>query len=444
MKKIAVIGGGFTGLTMTWALWRQLRQNMTEDQFQIDLYERSPNLGGLLQTQTFECGLVEPAANAILGSQDLKQMADDFGVKWAVKKKTAKKRWVMTHKGPSRWPLSLMTTFRNASRLFALAKGQEALRPKDFETVTQWSERVFRTPEVLQQLIAPALQGVYADHPDQLSARLCLDSLFTKSTERNLGSVAPEKGMVEWFEKGLIYFQSKKNIHTHLNFDVTQDLLDAKSTKELDGEIAKDLAAENFTNSLADCDVIIDCRPNAMGLKINFNSVASVSMFWDKNHRPAFEGFGCLFPKAERYLGVLFDSDIFEGRAFDENLFLEKWIVRTEGLGWDTSDTEALLNFRRSQFLKSYDDVSDDFSSDDLPKPVFTKANFWEKAIPKYDLQLERQLEFAHKKYHQGARIFMKQGTENHIFHGNYLGDLGLNKILKKSKVIAHYVKGIL
>lgn len=407
MRRVAIIGGGFSGLTVAWALWRQKITQCPD--LQIDIYEAQPQWGGLLKTKTTEQGLVEAAANAILSTPDIQAMAKDFGITWAHKKKTAKKRWVMHAKTqkPSRWPLSFWQTCKNLDRLLAVARGSSRFAPKEKETVKQWGLRVFRSPEVIDDFISPALSGIYSSPAEELSASLCFKSLFTASSTKSLGSQAPEQGMGEFFTKGYEFFKKQEGVSFYFNTPV-QDV-----------------------NSVM-ADAIVDCRPNALGLKLHHNYICSVSMFWKISDRPYFEGFGCLFPQSQKFLGVLFDSDIFAGRTQDPDVFLEKWIIRTPEpiTEWTEEMTKELIEFRQKTLHHNH-----------LPSPLSVHAFCRpEQTLPRYDLQLESQLQAAHKKYHEGTEIYIHPKNPKHIFHGNYLGEIGLNKIFYKSLSIARYV----
>ncbi|MCO5114424.1 MAG: NAD(P)-binding protein [Bdellovibrionaceae bacterium] len=412
MKKVAVIGGGFSGLSVAWALCKEAhRQNWD---VQIDIYEKHSCLGGLLQTQRDTWGLVEPAANSILVSEAVDEMAKDFGVTWAKKKKTSRKRWVMTAKGPSRWPLSAFQTFKNLDRLLGVAKGSPRWIFKEQETIKQWGDRVFRTPQVVDEFIGPALSGVYSNRPQELSASLCLSSLFQKPQPKSKGSMAPETGMLEFFEKAEEFFKHQASVSVHLDTEI-QDV--------------KSLGA----------DIVIDCRPNALGLKINYNHMTSVSVFWPGEGRPNIEGFGCLFPHSDKYIGVLFDTDIFEGRA-SQDVFLEKWIIKNPEpqTQWTEKDTQDLLEFR----FKNLQQNAKSLQRSNV-EPLKVCAFSLSRALPKYDLNLEAQLNGATKKYFMGSKIYVDRNNDKHIFHGNYLGEIGLNKILHKSILIAKYVGDI-
>lgn len=400
MKKVAIIGGGFSGLSMAWAICKTIPDT------EVNVYEQGPGLGGLLHTKKKDLGMIETAANAILLSPSVEEMGEDFGIHWAIKKKSGYKKWVMLEPySPKRWPLTWGQTFKNLDVFLGLSMGLKRHQPLQGETVSQWCKRVFRSPEIEKNLIGPALQGVYAARPEQLSASLCLASLFSKKLKHK-GSYAPANGMAEFFIKGKKYLEAK-----NVKFNFYSQIKDAKE--------------------IQDADWVIDCRPNGCNLKLNYLGVASVNIFWDYRKRPSFEGFGCLFPNEKKFLGVVFESDIFDRRTVAEDVFLERWIVRIEKYKELDSLKDDLLHFRELNLPTkgahfNYRDIAIDFYTD---------------AIPFYSPKLESELlELANVKY-KNSKIFYNSENKNIIYHGNYLGEIGLNRILQKSILISEYIK---
>ena len=377
-KKVSILGFGFSGLSSAWAFHRQ--------GFEVEVFEKKDHVGGLLQTSNTEYGLIESAANAILKSKTVDDMAKDFNLKWAERKKTIKYKWVYTDQ-PRRWPLSVTQTLKILKPLTGLARANPKYKPAPFETVSDWGLRVFKTPIFVNQLLGPALQGVYAQCPDHLSASLSLKSLFDKQRIKTEGSFAPTNGMSEFFDLGLKFFASKSNFKLHLN-----------SPRE-----PKDL----------DTGLIIDTRPDYKSVK--YLSVTSVTLIFNEKDRPQFQGFGCLFAGEKKILGVLFNSDIFEGRS-SEGLFSETWIV-VEDYKDDRETVDDVLSFRQTVFKSS-------------AAPVFYKVNPWPMGIPNYDTQHERFLQ-------NDFKVETSLQDRKLVKIANYTGDIGLNKILEKTVCLA-------
>ncbi len=373
-KKASIIGFGFSGLASAWAFKRQ--------GYEVEVFEKQNVVGGLLQSKSTEYGLIESAANAILKSKVVDEMAKDFDITWAHRQKTIKYKWIYVDK-PRKWPLTLTQTLKNLIPMYQLAKANPKIKPKAGETLSAWGLRIFGTQDFVDRLLGPALQGVYAQGPETLSASLSLKTLFDPKRVKTQGSYAPEQGMKEFFSKGLNYLEAQPNFTLHLN-----------STHE-----PKDIDAE----------LIIDTRPDYKNVK--YLSVTSVTMFFDILNRPQFAGFGCLFAGEKTILGVLFNTDIFQGRSAP-GLFSETWIV-AEDFKDDRETVDEILNFRQKTFNNS-------------ARPVYYKVNPWPHGIPDYNLDHERFLQNDFK-----IETLIEQ--RKHIKLANYTGDIGLNKILEKA-----------
>lgn len=381
-KKVSILGFGFSGLAAAWAFHRQ--------GYEVEVYEKSERVGGLLGTSQTEYGLVETAANAILKSKAVDHMATDFGITWAERKKSIKNKWVYTDK-PRRWPLTVSETVKNISPLFNLARSNEKLKPLQGESVSVWGRKHFNSPNFVDHLLGPALQGIYAQGPDTLSASLSLKSLFAKTKIRTEGSHSPVGGMSDFFIKGLETLNKSDRFSIQL-----------ASRKTIEG---------------LDSPLVIDTQPDYQN--VHYLPVTTVTLFFEDQHRPHFQGFGCLFAKSHRMLGVLFNTDIFEGRSVS-GVFSETWIVAGEKID-ESLLIDELLAYREDKFKVSF-------------PPIFFKATHWERGIPSYDLKHEK---FLLSHFKEEERI--PQGTL--LRFGNYTGEIGLNKILEKAVIFSKHHK---
>ncbi len=397
MKKVAIIGFGFSGLSAAWAFARRGHD--------VEVFEKVSKIGGILQTENSEFGIIETAANAILRSENVSVMAKDFDITWAERKKSAKAKWVFTDK-PRRWPLTTIETLKFINPMFKLALGSESIKPKSLESVANWGQRVFKSPVFVDHLLGPALQGVYANSSDHLSASLCLNTFFATQKIRHEGSHAPKKGMSDFFNSGLKFLTKHNNFKLNLNSQIT-----------------------NYEN--LDADIILDTRPDP--INVNYLSVYSLTLFFRTEDRPKFQGFGCLFAKSKSVLGVLFNSDIFEDRT-KEDLFSETWIItpaaggkvpaKSAGRAQPPEERSSELDmikhtlaFREQAFgIKS--------------EPVFSKLTHWPQGIPNYSLQ--------HETFLQDKFKFETSMGQTKIFKiGNYTGQIGLNKMLEENVKLA-------
>jgi protoporphyrinogen oxidase len=141
--------------------------------------------------------------------------------------------------------------------------------------------------------------------------------------------------------------------------------------------------------------------------------LVSATLFFDASERLK-EGFGVLIPSSEnlKTLGVLFNDAIFMGRA-REGLCSETWILRTSSLS--STPDEELLNFVLREERVA-------LGGSEGAKPVARSVRRWERALPLYGIALERFLKDRPFEGLHGLHLF-----------GNYLGALGLSRILQEA-----------
>jgi len=404
--KATIVGAGFSGLTTAYYLQKK--------GFDVEVIESSSAVGGLISTVKTEMGLCETAANGILNSILLENLANETGVTLIQPNKEAKKRFIyragLKHSRTLfRWPLKFLETLRMILGLLLKRK-----KPRPHESVKVWGNRVLGQA-ASKHLLATALQGVYAGNPDTLSSSLILGRFFSRKKEKVAkpkmrGTVAPQNGMGELLGKIKSYLENKgamfrfntpfvlnKYINSRSKGDVLIICTGAKQAAQIFSQ-----ANTPLTNELG---------------KIQMLPMISATVFFMKSLRDPL-GFGCLFPRSSgaRALGVLFNNCIFEGRSFVRS---ETWIFNQNELSVDEqslSDSEFvdLIKSERFKFLR----VSS--------KALYARVQRWPEGIPYYSTQLENVLENIKPHLNQLKK-------ENIFLHGNYLGSIGLSNILKES-----------
>jgi oxygen-dependent protoporphyrinogen oxidase len=402
-KKVTIVGGGFSGLTLAFELQQK--------GFQVEVLEKK-SWGGLIQTQFLPEMQVETAANAFLMSERLGDLAQAIGCELIATQTIAKRRFIFRGM-PRRWPLSLSSTFRILFRILpVLILDRGRFAPKPMETVQAWALRVLNQ-EMYDYLISPALQGIYAGDVRELSASLLFGYLFEKKKKRCRqsasaqktkslkGSVAPRNGMGEFIQKLRRTLEGRGVL---LKVQEVHDL------KELDGpkvlavpppELGSLLAA-SYGDDLGWSRVPM---LNLVRLTVGFRSP-----------QKKVDGFGILFPESEKFnsLGVLANSQIFENRG---DLYNESWILggaRSPEMS-DLTDSRILelILEDRARALGVRDEVSS------------FKVIRWPQGLTHYTV--------AHEKFLQDQKPLPKDV----FLTGNFLGRLGLSKILEQNAELA-------
>lgn len=399
MMTVTVVGAGFSGLTVAYYLQRA--------GFKVVLIEKENRSGGLISTLRTKFGLVETAANAALSSQTFEALLNDLDIKMASAHPLRSKRFVFWET-PKRWPLSKRTSLTLLKNTLAMSWFRQR-KPVAGESISDWGTR-FVNREFEERLLTPALQGVYAGDPKELSASMIVNSMteFKTPKGKQKGSVAPEHGMGELIE-GL----TARIIENGGDIQYDQDFQLAHAPK------APVVIA---TSAWAASEILKNSDTVASKILASCDSLPliTVTAFFAPQEGD-LEGFGCLFPQAQKFhaLGVLFNHCIFQERS---SVRSETWILGgalDQGIA-SLSDEDILEKiYLDRKKLFGFTEAAMDF-----------KLTRWPRAIPHYTVAWEKSL----------SSLSVKEPV---YLHGNYLGQLGLARILENSKSLAEKIARI-
>ena len=402
-KTVQVIGGGFAGLSLAYFLAHRGHH--------VRLVEKAARPGGLLGTLETPYGLVETAANAILGNALVEETAEELGIKLYAPLPHARRRFICRGGRLRRFPLNgpgaARFLLRTAPR-FLLARG--SLAPQPLETVRAWGERCLGR-EATEFLLEPALSGVYAGDAGSLSASLILGRFFGVSPGKKRikrgrlrGSLAPAAGMGEW----------PRAFHRYLEEEGAEFAQEAAPNLPTIVALPPPAAAE-FLSARAPTLAALLAR-------IEMNPLLTATVFLPESAR-GIEGFGALFPRAEGYrvLGILANDRIFPGRA-KPGYRSETWIfggaTDRGAVSIPEAELRGLIQGERARL----------FGPAEIKEIVATR---WPHAIPHYNLALEKAL---------GALREINFTENNYTLFGTYLGNLSLARLLVAAEALARRV----
>ncbi len=400
-KPITIIGAGFSGLVSAYYLVRA--------GYDIEIYESASKSGGLISTVATAEGLVETAANAFLNSILVEELFAAVGVPMLETRTTARRRYIFRNAKCCRWPLGFWSTLRLAKFLILSFFNRKAVRPAAAESIRTWGIRTLGE-EAASYLLEPALQGIYAGDPSRMSARLILARAFSarraSKKPRHRGSVAPLNGMGQLIEALEIYLK-RQGVKFHF-----------ESSYALDRQVTGASPVIIATNPGAAARLLrpIDPARAALLEKVELSPVVTATAFFKTTDLKS-KGFGVLIPQVEqrRALGVLKNDFIFENRT--SALFSETWIVGG-----------ALANLAKPALTElSNSEIADLISKERsvifglVERPQAVHVTRWPQGIPHYTLDLEKSLPV------------LNSPTNNVFLMGNYLGELGLAKILERA-----------
>jgi oxygen-dependent protoporphyrinogen oxidase len=394
MKKIVVIGSGFSGISAAYFL------NL--EGFDVEVIEKGSSPGGLIKTIQTNHGLCETAANGILNSKIFEDLAENVSIQLLSTQKFSKRRYIFRNR-LRRWPLNIFETLLLIFKFIFSKK-----IPKDQESILKWGQRVLGLPAT-RYLLAPVLQGIYAGDPSKLSASLILNRFFSKSRKpkpKIHGLVSPAGGMEEFFFKTENYLKQKGVKFSYNKIGA----LDENQTDKVHVIATSSFHAGELLKS-----------KNA-GLADELQSIETLSLVkitgFFNDTLEKIKGFGVLFPKDQKVnaLGILFNNFIFTREA--PKFLSESFIY---GGAFDP----LVVNLDETQILQKVKEDRQKLYGGEEEIEGFHLQR-WPSTLPHYNLQLESKL----KKMAPDIAELEKQGI---YIIGNYLGGIGLSQLLERA-----------
>ncbi|MCU1296233.1 MAG: protoporphyrinogen oxidase [Acidobacteriaceae bacterium] len=420
MKRIAIIGGGISGLSAAFQLEKRQRAGAP---IEYVLFESSGHLGGVLSTERVEGCILEAGPDSFLTEKpwatDLCRelgLGDQLIGSNDSKRKTyilVKNRLVPIPDGlmfmvPTRImptafsPLfSFRTKLRMAQEWFNSKPSTELVTEND-ESVASLVERHYGR-EMVDRLADPLLSGVYGGVASELSVRAVLPRFAKmeeeygslgrgmlasrKSRSNKTSNPIPSslftslKGGMQQIVDALIAQLSPSSLH----IDTAVHSLERKDERWL-------LSLEHRTDQF---DAIILATPasNAAALLrgvhgdlsaelagIRYSSSVIVNAVYDRAVRSQLRrGFGFLVPRKEgkRILAVTFVHNKFDGRAPDHRALLRCFLGGTGNEAiLEVSDDEILRIVRKE--LQQTLGIS--------AAPLFTHVHKWKNVMAQYSV----------------------------------------------------------
>jgi oxygen-dependent protoporphyrinogen oxidase len=432
MKRIAIIGGGISGLSAAYTL-EEKRQSGTPVQYA--LFESSPRLGGVLLTDRVDGCLIEAGPDSFLtekpwaadlcrkvglGDQLVGSNDADRKTYILVKGKLVELPdglmfMVATKIMPTlRSPLfSVRTKLRMAAEWFHLPH-----KTAEDETVAQMVERHYG-PEMVELLADPLLSGVYGGEASQLSARAVLPR-FTdmESKHGSLGravlSASKKMGAVATTPPRPVFTSLKNGMQQMVSALVAN--LDARSL--LTSAPVQSLIPQN--NGWTVCagyqtdhfDAIIIATPAQAAAsvlasadddlsrelgEIRYSSSVTVTLGYDEKVRASLPpGFGFLVPRGagHRMLAATFVHNKFSYRAPANRALIRCFLGGTRDEEILQASEEEILRIVRGE-LRQIISLN--------AEPLFARVYKWKSAMAQYVVgHLERlqRIEVLRQKLH--------------------------------------------
>ena len=330
-KKVAVVGGGITGLTAAWTL--------LQDGIEIVLFEASDRVGGAIQTRSKDGFRVECGPNTLMDTHpQITQLIDALGLKRVPASQAAKKRFIVRDGQPIALPdspLKFFTSnaFSRRAKFRLLREPFISSRSNREESLSAFVQRRLGQ-EFLDYAIEPFVGGVYAGNPDLLSTRDAFPKLY--ALEANYGSLI--RGAVLGAQARKKRAERASKDAAMFSFSDGLEMLPRRLAEQLDHRIQLNSPVEHVAhlpdgkwrvNGDIFSEVILSLPAHQIArLSLPFEPhffstvyyppLATLSLGFPvtKGTHP-LDGFGMLIPRVENrfLLGSLFLSTLFPERA---------------------------------------------------------------------------------------------------------------------------------
>jgi len=420
MTRVAIVGGGISGLSAAFDLEQRRR---TSGDVEYVLYESSPRLGGVLRTEYIQGCVVEAGPDSFVTEKPwAANLSREIGLgdQLLGSNDADRKTYILTRGRLVEMPDGLMFMVptkilpTGLSPLFSwrtkLRMSQELFHPpravNHDESVADFVERHYGR-EMVDRLADPLLSGVYGGDSANLSVRAVLPRFA--EMERTHGSLgramlAAHKKMSAGMRKAAPpLFTSLKNGMQHLAETLVQrlnpaSLMTSTTVKTITEEsagwrVSSDGRSDFFDKAiialpgLAASEVLREASPELSSELggIQYSSSITVGIAFDREVRQSLPpGFGFLVPRSEgkKLLAATFVHNKFPHRAPEDIALLRCFFAGTVAEEvWPMSD-EQLIGIVRNELQQIIGVRSE---------PRFARVYRWKSAMAQYGVgHLER------------------------------------------------------
>ncbi|MDB4385479.1 protoporphyrinogen oxidase [Opitutaceae bacterium] len=425
--KVAVVGGGITGLTAAYSLKKAGAA--------VRLFEGGAKVGGPVQSVRDGEWLVEAGPNSIQeNSASLTALISELGLDpvRSAARSEAKNRYILRDGKPQAAPASPPGLFSSSLfstgaklRIFRELLQRPRIRPADVSLAD--FVRSHFGDELVDYGLNPFVSGVYAGDPAQLSARHSFPSLW--KIEQETGSII--RGQIKAAKAKRAAGESS-GPPAIISFQEGLGMLPAKLAEEigaesigLNAQIKSLIPGERWgvvwnregntqveefdrvllalpAKPLAELTIgSLGERPLAELANITYPAVSSLFLGYKREQvAHSLDGFGVLMPQAEhrQVLGVLFSSSLFEGRAPEGHVALTVMMGGIHRADLGQADASTLLPVAQRELGEILGVTGE---------PVYQRLHSWPRAIPQYNLgygQYLRTIETSERE-HPGLLI---------------------------------------
>ena len=339
--KVAVIGGGISGLSTAFYLKRGGAA--------VKVFEKGERLGGKMRTVYEEGYIVETGPNGFLdGKPYTLNLVKALGIEEELYPSSDKsrKRFIYVNgklvrlpEDPISFILSSILSPRGKLRLI----GELFVPPKrdsQDETLAQFARRRLGE-EALNRLLDPMVAGIFAGDPERMSLKAAFPAIYRLEKEYGglikglIGKIKESKGKsssgpagpggkLTSFKRGVsqlieaLESELKENVETGVSPKLRKE--GEKWTVETKKGIEEFDAVVMSTPSYSAAEILSEVDEEISNLlsQIEYSPISVVALGFEKEGLGHdLDGFGFLVPREEgrEILGALWDSSVFPNRA---------------------------------------------------------------------------------------------------------------------------------
>lgn len=417
VKKIAIIGGGISGLSAAYALEKEAADSGIN--VKIDLIEKQGRMGGNILTEKHDDFIVEGGPDCVFSEKPSSlQLCEKLGLEKELLKTQEEKKGTYVfwndklHDLPEGVVLMIPTMILPilfSSLISIPGKLRMGLEPfiakrtsPEEETLSQFVTRRLGK-ELLDKIAEPLVAGIHAGDPDTMSINASFPRFV--DLEQNYGSLI--RGMLSKKKQMLSMIKGKKPKYTMFMTlkDGLQNLTDSlhttlsKADKLIDSEVFTiareeaqyEVALKSGYSDMYDSVIVATPAYAASNLvknvdkslseklsEIPYVSTATVSLAYTSAEVNRLnKGFGFIVPKiaGRKIMAATYSSNKFPCRAPEGKMLLRCFVGGAQNENLVFQDDKEMVSMVRNE-LKVTAGIN--------AEPLFTKVYRWEKSMPQY------------------------------------------------------------
>lgn len=433
---IAIIGAGISGLTLAYELQKAGKPYV--------LFESSSRPGGYIRSVQHGSYLLEVGPNSILVDKNFEKFLTELGLAAKLEDAAAvnKKRFIFKNNTIQQIPAGPLSLF--FSSFFSFKTKWSILKEVFNTSKTHAAESVYDfftrrfSKELTQYTVDPFATGVYAGDIKQL---LMADTFpQVVQFEKESGSVL--KGV---FKKG--FGERRRTASISGGLQTITDTIASKlrniilnatviSVRQHAEGLQLNVQKEDRSIQQYQLSKVVFCgtafhaaeilhehfpQSSAQLSRVNYAPIKAVyAAFKRKDVAHPMQGFGCLYPSAEKSFlaGTIWNSSIFKDRCPEDEVLTTSFIGGMHHPEYTHLSDEEILQRATQQLIKDLGIKG---------APAYTYIAGWHKAIPQYDSAL-----------HEVKSAIQTLASKQIYFASNWTQSISLGSCVQNAQALAH------